>query len=205
MRSTLIEVPTRDMPSSSAPSQQLSTSRGASSSSSEHQSRSASSLPREITPTSSPMVPSSLQTSSPSRRMPGDTLTVTFHNTDSSENRSVNSYSNKPIGREAINDVGNDNLVGFVPSRHKRQKYSAIFVSGIMLKNENIKETIECINKHITKQGCTVRGIWKIKQTGVTMSVKAVVPQDQVDHILSDRFWQKGVMCREWIERETDY
>jgi hypothetical protein len=113
----------------------------------------------------------------------------------------VNSYGNKPIGREATNDVGNDNLVGFVPSRHKRQMYSSIFVSG----NKNIKETIECINKHITKQGCTVRGIWKIKQTGVTMSVKALVPQDQVDDILSDRFWPDGIMCREWIDRETDY
>ena len=135
---------------------------------------------------------------------------MTFPHKDTGGNRSVNSYpvkshSNRPLGRDTINDDQNDNLVGFVPGRQKRQRYSAIFVSGIMLKNESIKNTIECINKHITKQGCTVRGIWKIKQTGVTMSVKVLVPLDQIDEVLSDRFWPDGIRCREWVDLETDY
>jgi hypothetical protein len=101
-------------------------------------------------------------------------------------------------------DNVNDNLTGFVKDRRGRQELSAVFVSGVILKNDSGKDTIACIYKHVAKRDCDVRGIWKIKQTGITMSVKMVVPRKQVDKIMTEGFWPNGINCREWFDRELE-
>ena len=67
-------------------------------------------------------------------------------------------------GHEKDKDNENDDLSGFVVSGHKRQRYAPLFVAGILLKNDSIDDTIECVNKHVRKRGFDVRGIWKIKR-----------------------------------------
>ena len=113
-------------------------------------------------------------------------------------------FTDKPVVHPKPQNISNDDeeeLTGFVVSRHKRQRYSAVFVAGIVLKNDSIDDTIESIYKHIKKKGFEARGIWKIKQTRFTLSVKIVLPRECIDQVTYDGFWPDGIMCRQWIDR----
>ena len=68
----------------------------------------------------------------------------------------------------------------------------------------SIDDTIESIYKHIKKKGFEARGIWKINQTGFTLSVKIVFPRECIDQVTDDGFWPDGIMCRQWIDHVTD-
>ena len=88
----------------------------------------------------------------------------------------------KPESQQNILIDDEEELTGFIVSHHKRQRYSAVFVAGIVLKNDSVDDTIESIYKHIKKKGFEARGIWKIKQTGFTLSVKIVLPRECIGY-----------------------
>ena len=128
---------------------------------------------------------------------------------DRGSNRDVNQNTgNHQITGDGSSDKGttidntSDELTGFTPTRHKRRdKYSSVFVAGIVLKNNSVKETIDSIYRYINKRKIECRGVWKIKESGITMSAKILITRDRMEGILTDGFWPKGIICREWIDR----
>jgi hypothetical protein len=93
-----------------------------------------------------------------------------------------------------------DDLLGFVPVHRKRQKTAALFVSGILLKNDNIEDTIRGIQSYVKKQSCDVKSIHKLRKFNLTMSVKLIVLESDIEVLLGTGFWPEGIKCRVWVQ-----
>ena len=111
-----------------------------------------------------------------------DTLTVTVNNKDKSPKSS-----------------DNGELAGFIPVKGKARN-TPIFVSGIMMKDGDIDETVKSVYTYIAKRGCNAKSVRKIKENGTTASVKIVLSQSESDKLLNDGFWPHGIYCRLWID-----
>jgi hypothetical protein len=116
-------------------------------------------------------------------------LCVTFNNDSDSTERKT---KYKPDYQSA------DELSGFMPVKG-RTRFTPMFVAGIMIKNENIDETVKCVSTHLEKRGCHAKSVRKVKDSGETMSVKILVNQNDIETILDNGFWPKGIYCRLWI------
>ena len=93
-----------------------------------------------------------------------------------------------------------DDLLGFIPVHRKRQRTAARFVSGILLKNDSIEDTIRGIHNYVTKQSCDVKSIHKLRKFNITMSVKLIVLESESEVLLGTGFWPEGIRCRLWVE-----
>ena len=92
---------------------------------------------------------------------------------------------------------GDDELTGFIPVRGK-PRYSPIFVSGIMIINESVEDTVKSVETYMEKRDCTFKWVRKVRDNGYTVSVKILVEQKEMDKMLDSGFWPKGIYCREW-------
>ena len=121
-------------------------------------------------------------------------LTITV-NEDNSARKS--SYSQAATSSKPKSD---DNKLSGYKIVDRNPRTSPLFIAGIVVKNEDVDSTMRMVRSHIEENGCTVKSIRRIKQSGITMSVKAIVKQNDVDTILHEQFWPEGIMCRLWIE-----
>jgi len=88
-------------------------------------------------------------------------------------------------------------LEGFVPVE-RRHKKTVFYVGGILIK-QNTNTTIELLSDFVKDKNVIPRSIWKINETGNTMSVKLVVNEKDKDIVSDTGFWPDGVYCRGWI------
>ena len=43
------------------------------------------------------------------------------------------------------------------------------------------------------------------KKSGITLSVKLLIPRECADDITEEGFWPKGILCRHWVENTEQY
>ena len=89
--------------------------------------------------------------------------------------------------------------MGFVPVS-KKTKLSSVFVAGIRINDNDVNHTIQCIHTYLENNNCRRKYIRKIKETGVTVSVKIDINQGDADKLVADDFWPDGIYSRYWID-----
>jgi len=105
--------------------------------------------------------------------------------------------SNRVTSDERHDNTVSDELTGFTVVE-RRAKLTALFISYIVVNDNNVDATIGRVVTYMETRGCTVRSVRKIKQSGVTLSVKAVVKQSDEENMMADGFWPEGIRCRQW-------
>jgi hypothetical protein len=129
-----------------------------------------------------------------------DGLSVTFSGVGegSSRTTSYQIQTNQNRSEDAYANADDDELVGFIPAS-KRAKLSAVFVAGILIKNQDIDQTVKCIKTYLEKKNCSVTSVRKIKQSGVSLSVKIDLRQCDAEKLVNSGFWPDGICSRNWI------
>ena len=125
------------------------------------------------------------------------TLSVTIPSKEDAQNSSERSTIYVDPSDLAPVSGNTDDLTGFTAVRG-RPRYIPMFVSGIMVLNEGIDETLSRVSKYLKKRECVVKNIRKVKTDDIIVSVKMMTEQNDVDTILEEGFWPKGIYCRKW-------
>ena len=108
----------------------------------------------------------------------------------------TNGADRKAMYKEPVEDKESE-LSGFIPIKGK-PRYTSIFVSGIMIANEDLDQTVKNVGTYMEKRGCTVKSARKIRDNGYTLSVKIVMGHKEKETVLDNDFWPEGIYCREW-------
>ena len=90
-------------------------------------------------------------------------------------------------------------LQGFMPV--PKDKTVPLFLTGILMNNDSIEDTIGNIKTHITSMECSVKSARKIKVSGDVMSAKVIISKQDEEKLLSKDFWPKGIYCRQWYKQ----
>ena len=93
-----------------------------------------------------------------------------------------------------------EDLLGFIPVHRRRPRTAALFASGILIKNNNIDDTITGIHSYVTKHGCDVKSVHKLRKFDMTISVKIIVLESDSEKLLETGFWPAGIRCRLWVQ-----